>query len=261
MTIAARFTLQRGALALELELTARSGETLALVGPNGAGKSTCLQALAGLLPIDAGSITFDGALLDGGPGAPFVPAEERGAGVVFQEHLLFPHLSALDNVAYGPRARGATRRDARARAARALERVGLAQHADARPAQLSGGQAQRVALARALAASPRMLLLDEPLSAVDASARIALRRELRAHLDEFAGVRIVVAHDALDAFALADRIAVLEDGRVVQSGSAAEICGRPRSRYVADLVGLNLFRGTAAAGVLAFPGGGRHVVA
>jgi molybdate transport system ATP-binding protein len=179
---------------------------------------------------------------------------------VFQDHLLFPHLTALDNVAFALRARGSDRRTARAAADDWLQRVGLRSHAHTLPRALSGGQAQRVALARALAGAPRMLLLDEPLSAVDASARLLLRRGLRAHLDAFAGVRLVVAHDALDAFALADRIAVLEAGRIVQTGTVAEICGRPRSRYTADLVGTNLLRGTVEHGVLQLPGGGSLVV-
>ena len=261
MTLVARFALSRGELDLDVDLTVERGETLAIVGPNGAGKTTLLKAIAGLVPVERGSIAFGGEVLDGGPGGSFVPPERRGVGYVFQEHLLFPHLTALENVAFGLRARRMRRRPARAAAARRLERVGLAELADARPEALSGGQAQRVALARAEAGSPRILLLDEPLSAVDATGRVELRRELRAQLDGFGGVRLVVVHDALDAFALAGRIAVLEGGRLVQCGTAAEICRRPRSSYVADLIGLNLFRGAARAGVLEFPGGGRLVVA
>jgi molybdate transport system ATP-binding protein len=180
---------------------------------------------------------------------------------VFQDLLLFAHRTVLDNVAYGPRARGVARRRARALAEDWLRRVGLHEYAHALPGTLSGGQAQRVALVRALAAEPQLLLLDEPLSAVDASARLDLRRELRMHLDAFTGPRLVVTHDAVDAFALADRIAVLEAGRVVQVGAVADICSRPRSRYVADLVGLNLFRGTLRKGVLQVQGGGALVVA
>jgi ABC-type nitrate/sulfonate/bicarbonate transport system ATPase subunit len=228
MNLHAEFTLRRGTLELDVDLRASAGQTLALVGPNGAGKSTCLHVLAGLLRIERGRVQCGDDLLDGGPGGVFVPPEHRAAGVVFQDHLLFPHLTALDNVAFALRARGSDRRPARAAADDWLQRVGLRSHAHTLPRALSGGQAQRVALARALAGAPRMLLLDEPLSAVDASARLLLRRGLRAHLDAFAGVRLVVAHDALDAFALADRIAVLEAGRIVQTGTVAEICGRPR---------------------------------
>jgi molybdate transport system ATP-binding protein len=263
MTLHAAFSLQRGELALDVDLRVARGETLALVGPNGAGKTTCLLAIAGLLRADRGSIAFDGQELDGGllgAGA-FVPPERRGAGFVFQDHLLFPHLTALDNVAFGLRCRGVRRSEALARAAHWLLRVGLAAHAGARPAALSGGQAQRVALARALALEPRILLLDEPLAAVDATARLELRRELRAHLQAFAGVRVLVAHAAVDAFALADRIAVLEHGRIVQAGTVAEICSRPRTQYVADFVGVNFFRGIARAGVVELPTGGQLVAA
>ncbi|MEO6597023.1 MAG: ABC transporter ATP-binding protein [Planctomycetota bacterium] len=255
MNLHASFVLSRGSLQLDVDLRATAGETLALVGPNGAGKSTCLHVLAGLLRIERGTIALGDVVLDGGPGGPFVLPEQRDAGVVFQEHLLFPHLRAIDNVAFGLGARGIERRAARATAGQWLGRVGLAACAQAFPRELSGGQAQRVALARALASCGHLLLLDEPLSAVDASARLELRRELRAHLDAFAGVRLIVAHDPIDAFALADRIAVLEAGRIVQEGTVAEICSRPRSRYVADLVGLNLLRGTVRGGVLQFEGG------
>jgi molybdate transport system ATP-binding protein len=261
MNLALDVHLRRGALQLDVELEVRGGETLAIVGPNGAGKSSLLAAIAGLLPIERGRIALGDEVFDGGPGSPFAAPEHRRVGVVFQDLLLFAHRTVLDNVAYGPRMRGVERGRARALAAEWLRRVGLHEYADALPHALSGGQAQRVALVRALAAEPRLLLLDEPLSAVDASARLELRRDLRVWLDGFVGPRLVVTHDAVDAFALADRIAVLEAGRVVQVGGVADICGRPRSRYVADLVGLNLFRGTLLGGVLNVHGGGALVVA
>jgi molybdate transport system ATP-binding protein len=261
MTLDAQFGLSRGALSLDVSLRVPPGETLAIVGPNGAGKTSCLLAIAGLLCADRGTIRLGGEVLDGGPGGPFVPPERRCAGFVFQDHLLFPHLTVLDNVAFGLVSRGESRRRARAIAAEWIERVGMRGKSDARPASLSGGEGQRVALARALASSPRLLLLDEPLAAVDASARLALRSELRAHLSSFGGVRLAVAHTAVDAFALGDRIAVVENGRIVQTGTAAEICEKPRSRYVADLVGLNFLRGRAADGVVEVDGGGRLVVA
>jgi molybdate transport system ATP-binding protein len=257
----AAFSVRRGTLALDVDLRVAPGETVALIGPNGAGKTSCLRAVAGLLPIERGRIAFDGEVLDGGPGGEFVPPERRGAGFVFQDHLLFPHLTARDNVAYGLRCRGVPRGDAARSADEWLGRVGLEGLGDARPLALSGGQCQRIALARALACSTRILLLDEPLAAVDASARLELRRELRAHLQAFAGVRLLVAHSAVDAFALADRIVVIEDGRVVQTGTAAAICGEPRSRYVADLVGLNFVRGRARGGAIELPGGGALVSA
>lgn len=261
MTLALDFSLSRGSLRLDIALEVAAGETLALVGPNGAGKSSCLQVVAGLLRIENGRVALGDEVFDDGPGGTFVLPEGRGAGFLFQDHLLFPHLDALDNVAYGLRARGESRRAARAAAMEWLSRVGLPECASARPGALSGGQVQRVALARALAGSPRFLLLDEPLSAVDASVRVALRRELRGHLASFRGPRIVVTHDAIDAFALADRIAVVENGRIVQSGTAAGICRAPHSRYVADLVGLNCFRGTARGGVVEMVGGGQLVAA
>jgi molybdate transport system ATP-binding protein len=252
--------LRRAALQLDVQLTVAAGETVALVGPNGAGKSSLLAAIAGLLPLERGRIALGAQVFDAGPAAPFVLPEARRAGVMFQDLLLFPHRSALDNVAYGPRVRGVGREQALALASEWLMRVGVSDRAQALPSALSGGQAQRVALARALANDPQFLLLDEPLSAVDASARLALRRDLREHLDAFAGPRLLVTHDAVDAFALADRIAVLEQGRIVQAGPVAEICSRPRSRYVADLVGLNFLRGVCAAGRLQVEGGGELVV-
>jgi molybdate transport system ATP-binding protein len=190
-----------------------------------------------------------------------IPSQRRPVGVVFQDGLLFPHLSVLDNVAFGLRARGASRSKARGDAMEWLARLDLAGLAGARPEQLSGGQAQRVALARALATNPRLLLLDEPLSALDVAARAEVRRELVRHLRSFAGIRLLVTHDPLEAMALADRLLVLEEGRIVQSGTPAEVRERPRSRYAADLVGVNLFRGRARSGVVELPSGGRIVAA
>jgi molybdate transport system ATP-binding protein len=242
----ARVQVTVGAFELDCELAVGGGEVVAIVGPNGAGKTTLLRALAGLLAVDAGRIELSGEVLDD-PSVPvFVPPEHRHVGVVFQDGQLFPHLSAAENVAFGLRARGTTRRDASARAAEWLDRMGLAGRGDERPGRLSGGQAQRVALARALAIEPTLLLLDEPLASLDAATRAEVRRDLATHLRSFAGVRVVVTHDPVDALGLADRIVVLEGGRVVQAGTAAEIVARPRSPYVAELVGTNLYRGTAS---------------
>ncbi|MQY13352.1 Molybdenum import ATP-binding protein ModC [Streptomyces sp. RB5] len=235
----ARLVVDRGAFRLDVTLTAAPGEVVALLGPNGAGKTTALRALAGLTPLTEGRLLLDGEVLDR------MPAEKRPVGVVFQDYLLFPHLSALDNVAFGPRCRGASKAEARTQAALWLERMGLSAHAAARPRRLSGGQAQRVALARALATRPRLLLLDEPLAALDARTRLAVRAELRRRLADFEAVAVLVTHDPLDAMVLADRLVVVEEGRVVQEGTPSDIARRPRTDYIADLVGLNLYRGQA----------------
>jgi molybdate transport system ATP-binding protein len=232
-------------LHLQLDLRVDDGEVVALLGPNGAGKTTALRAIAGLRPLDAGRIELDGRVLDEPAAGTFVPPEQRSVGVVFQDHLLFPHLTALENVAFGLRARGVRRREARAAAQAWLDRMGLADVAGARPRTLSGGEAQRVALARALAVEPRLLLLDEPLAALDAGTRVRVRADLRRHLAAFPGGRLLVTHDPLDAIVLADRLVILERGRVTQTGTPAEVTARPASRYVAQLVGINLLFGRA----------------
>jgi molybdate transport system ATP-binding protein len=237
-----------GSLTLDIDLHVDDGEVVALLGPNGAGKTTALRAVAGLRPLDHGRIEVDDQVLDDPAGDVFVPTHERPIGLVFQDYLLFPRLSALDNVAFGLRARGADKADARRTAAGWLDRLDLTEHAHAKPAALSGGQAQRVALARALATDPRLLLLDEPLAALDAQARIAVRAELRRHLATFPGARLLVTHDPLDALVLADRLVVIDTGHVTQAGTPAEVARRPRTRYVADLVGINLLHATATAG-------------
>ncbi|MEU8022926.1 ABC transporter ATP-binding protein [Micromonospora haikouensis] len=241
----AHLVADRGGFHLDVALRVRAGEVVALLGPNGAGKTTALRALAGLHPLAAGHLTLDGVDLDRPDGRVWVPPERRPVGVVFQDYLLFPHLSARDNVAFGPRRRGADRRAARARADAWLDRVGLAGYARRRPRQLSGGQAQRVALARALAVEPTLLLLDEPLAALDARTRVDTRAELHRHLGAHPGATVLVTHDPLDALVLADRLVIVEDGRVVQEGDAAAVTARPRTDYVARLVGLNLHRGHA----------------
>jgi molybdate transport system ATP-binding protein len=182
-------------------------------------------------------------------------------GFVFQDYLLFPHMTALENVAFGLRSRGMPRGQARDRAREWLERMGLASHMTARPRALSGGQAQRVALARALATDPRLLLLDEPTAALDAGAKVELRREIRRHLSTFSGARLLVTHDPLEAATLADRLVVLEAGRVVQVGTPAEVSERPRSQYVAELIGINLLRGRADGNRVVLDSGGSLVVA
>ncbi len=253
--LTARVAVRLGRLDLDVAIDAAADEIVAVLGPNGAGKTTLLRALSGLVALDRGRVELDDVVLEDPSRGIRVPPERRPIGVVFQEYLLFPHLTAIENVAFGLRARGGSGHDARARAASWLDRLGLGEYREAKPRALSGGQAQRVALARALAIDPRVLLLDEPLAALDASARGAVRRDLRRHLASFAGIRIIVTHDPLEAVALADRLVILEGGRVVQTGSPAEVTQRPRSRYVADLVGVNLFRGIATAGHVALAGG------
>ena len=261
MSLSAHISLSVGAFDLDVQFSVEPGEVVALLGPNGAGKSTVLRALAGLAPIDGGGISVDDVVLDDPAAQVFIPADVRPVGVVFQDYLLFAHLTALENVAFGLRARGMPRGQARTLAAEWLGRMGLRDHATHRPAQLSGGQAQRVALARALATQPRLLLLDEPLAALDAGTRAEVRGDLRRHLSTFDGMRILVTHDPIDAFALADRVIVIEHGRISQTGSLAEVTAQPRSRYVADLVGVNLLSGDRSGGVLTTANGAQIVSA
>jgi molybdate transport system ATP-binding protein len=229
----------------DVRLHVDTGETIALLGPNGAGKTTVLRALAGLAPLDRGHITLGDAVVDQPATGTWAAPHERSVGMVFQDLFLFPHLSALDNVAFGLRNRHVRRRAARGVAADWLERMGLGHVAAARPRELSGGQAQRVALARALAVEPTLLLLDEPLAALDVSTRPEVRRELAEQLRSPERATVLVTHDPLEAMALADRLVVIEDGAVTQAGSAAEVRERPRTRYVADVAGVNFYRGTA----------------
>jgi molybdate transport system ATP-binding protein len=238
--------VQVGDFGLDIGIDVGDGEVVALLGPNGAGKTTALRVIAGLQPLDDGRIELDGTVLDDPAADVFVPTADRPIGVVFQDYLLFPRLSALDNVAFGLRARGHDKASARGRAREWLERFGLAEHAHAKPRALSGGQAQRVALARALATDPRLLLLDEPLAALDAGTRVQVRAELRRHLATFHGARLLVTHDPVDALVLADRLVIVEQGHVTQTGVPADVTARPASRYIAQLVGINLIHGTAS---------------
>ena len=265
--LVARLRLVRGGFAVALDLEVARGEVVALLGPNGAGKSTVLSALAGLLPAGSSTVVLDGEVLDsssetapdgvraGGPaGGPdgrrvvHVPARSRRVGTVFQDYRLFPHLSALENVAFGLRARGVPATDARSRARAELARVGLAEHAGRTPGALSGGQAQRVAVARALAPDPRLLLLDEPLAALDAESRVLLRSALGDVLRDVSAATVLVTHDPVDAVALADRVVVLEDGVEVQRGTPTAVLTDPHTPYVASLTGATLWRPTWARG-------------
>ncbi len=261
MSLEAIVGLRKGTLDLDVGLEVASSGVVVLLGPNAAGKTTLLRALAGLVPLERGRIVLDGVVLDDPAAGVHVPTERRPIGVVFQDYLLFPHLSVLDNVAFGPRSGGAGRAAARRRALDLLDRVGLADCAAEKPRALSGGQAQRVALARALATEPRLLLLDEPLAAMDAGARAELRRSLSRHLAGFPGTCLVITHDPIEAMTLGDQLVVLEAGRVVQSGSPDELSSHPRSRYVAELLGLNLYRGRAEQRAVVLANGQRLMAA
>jgi molybdate transport system ATP-binding protein len=245
VSLAATVELTLGTLALDVELEVDEAAVVAVVGPNGAGKTTLVRALAGLVPIDRGRVTIGGTLAEDPAAHIRVPAERRNLGVVFQEHRLFANLTTLENVAFGLRASGTPKGVARSKAAAWLEEVGLSEVARQRPRELSGGQAQRVALARALAVQPAVLLLDEPLAAVDAAARTELRHLLRVELGRYPGSRLVVTHDPVEAAALADRLIVVEEGRITQQGPLVDVTARPRSPWVATMVGLNLLSGIA----------------
>jgi molybdate transport system ATP-binding protein len=247
--------VRRGDFTLTVCLAAAPGQVLGILGPNGAGKSTLLSALAGLTPVAAGRITLAGQVLDDASTGAFVEAARRPVGFVFQNYRLFPHLNVADNVAFSPRARGLGKRAAQAAASHWLGRLGLTGLADRKPGDLSGGQAQRVALARALAGQPALLLLDEPLSALDAGTRLDVQTELKRHLTGFQGPCLLVTHDPLEALVLADRLLVLENGRIVQEGSPAQVARRPATEYVAKLVGLNLYAGRADGPLVTLRGG------
>jgi len=253
--------LRLGKFSLDAAFTVAPGEVLALLGPNGSGKSTTLQALTGLLPLAAGRIVLDGTVLDDPAQRTRVAPEQRPIALMFQSYLLFPHLSALENVAFGLRARGTGKKTARQKAADALARVGLEDQAPKKPGAMSGGQQQRVAMARALVTDPKLLLLDEPLAALDVSTKSDVRRLLRATLRQSSAANILVTHDLLDAVALGDRMIVIQDGQIVQTGTPAAVTARPRSKYVADLTGVNLLRGTGRGTAVDLDGGGELICA
>lgn len=228
----------------DVTLEVADGETVAVLGPNGAGKSTLLDVVAGLLRPDRGHVVLDGRELtrvEVGAAEVLVPAYDRQVGLLAQDPLLFPHLSVRENVAFGPRSRRTARTRARRAADSWLDDLGLTELADRRPDQLSGGQAQRAALARALAAQPQLLLLDEPMAALDVAMRPELRQSLRRVLAE--RTALVVTHDVLDALLLADRVLVIEDGSVVEQGPTSDVLTVPRSRFGAEIAGLNLLSG------------------
>lgn len=237
--------LRRAGFRLRVEFDVRPGEVVAVLGPNGAGKSTLLSVLSGLLEPDQGRITLgDRTWLDTDRGVR-IPTHRRRVGLLAQNPLLFPYLSVRENVAFGPRAAGAGKAAARRDAERWLSEVDAAGFADRKPAQLSGGQAQRVAIARALAAQPELLLLDEPLAALDVDAAPAVRGLLHRVLGKQDQPAVLVTHDVLDAIVLADRVLVLTDGRVVEQGPTRDVLARPRATFTARIAGLNLLAGAA----------------
>ena len=240
MSLEAHVVVRRPAHVVDVTLDAAPGDVVAVVGPNGSGKTTLLRALAGLIPLSEGQVSCAGQ--DWGDR---VTVQDRRTGMVFQDILLFPHLSARHNVAFGPRSRGGNRASALAAADLWLSRVGLSDLADRKPSQLSGGQAQKVALARALASDPVLLLLDEPMAALDVRVAMELRVDLARHLREYGGISLLVTHDAVDVQAMATKVIVLEDGKVAQQGTPAEVAAAPRTEHVARLVGLNVLRGTS----------------
>jgi len=252
--------VRRGDFVLSAGFAAAPGQVVGVLGPNGAGKSTLLSAVAGLTPVSAGRITLAGQVLDDAGSGAFVETARRPVGFVFQNYRLFPHLTVADNVAFSPRARGMAKHAAHAAAGRWLSRLGLTDLADRKPGQLSGGQAQRVALARALAGQPALLLLDEPLSALDAGTRLDVQAELKRHLADFAGPSLLVTHDPLEALVLADRVLVLEEGRIVQDGTPGHVARQPATDYVARLVGLNLYAGHADGERVVLDRGGAFVI-
>jgi molybdate transport system ATP-binding protein len=240
----------------DAELDVAVGETIAILGPNGAGKSTLLEVLAGLVRPDSGSAMLEDTILfrmvpEAKP--VWVPPHARGVSLLAQQPLLFPRMTVQDNVAFGPRSAGLGRRESRRRAAHWLAQVDAADFALRKPAQLSGGQAQRIAVARALASGPRLLLLDEPMAALDVTVTPTLRRTLRRVLAD--QTTILVTHDVLDAFTLADRVAVMRDGRIIETGATRDVFERPRTPFTAALVALNLFTGSRTSDGLKTSGG------
>jgi molybdate transport system ATP-binding protein len=261
LSLLARVRTQLGTLYLDCDVSVDSSVTVAVLGPNGAGKTTLLRVIAGLVPVADGRVEVDGVVFEDSESGAWLAPEARRVGFVFQDHGLFPHLSVLDNVAFGLRARGMNRKVAATKAHEWLERVDLGKYADAHPSALSGGQSQRAALARVLVTDPQALLLDEPLAAVDASGRLELRRALREHLSTFSGVRLLVTHDPLEAASLADRVIVLEEGHVTQEGPFSEVSARPRSAWIARMAGLNLLRGTVSGEAIVLEDGSSLTVA
>lgn len=251
--------VRRPDFALDVTLEATAGEIVGVLGPNGSGKSTLLDAVAGFVPLVEGHIIVGGSPWD--DGTHHVSPRDRRIGRMTASGDLFPHLDAVENAAFGLRSRGMPKRAARERARAELAAVGLAGFERRRPSTLSSGQAQRVALARALALDPAVLLLDEPLSAVDAGGREELRALLAGRLRETSAVTLLVTHDPIEALTLADRLVVLEAGQVTQIGTPQDVVRRPRSTFASRLVGLNVWQGDIEGATLTTPAGHRIIAA
>lgn len=249
MTLEFRGTIDSRQIDVSFRLA--DGEKVAILGPNGAGKSSVVAAIAGLVRPDTGFATLNGRTLF--DAKTWLPAHDRGTALLAQDPLLFPHLSVLDNVAFGPRSTGSTRKSSRDVARHWLAEVDAIEFADRKPTQLSGGQAQRIAVARALAADPKLLLLDEPMSALDVAVVPPVRQMLRRVLRNRSA--IIVTHDVLDALLLADRVIVIEDGKVVEDGPTKEVLSQPRSPFAAEIAGLNMVSGLASGTSVRTQGG------
>ena len=240
----ARIEKQLRQYRLALTVEAAAGETLVLVGPSGSGKTTTLNCIAGLTAPEAGEILLGGRPLFDAKAGINLPAENRGLGYLFQESALFPHLTVFENIAYALRCRRQPKATVRQQVERACELVGLSALTRAKPGRLSGGEQQRVALARAIVFEAELLLLDEPLASLDVQTRSQVRGELRRLLRRLRRAAVLVTHDYVDALTFGDRIAVIDQGRLLQAGTKDELLARPRSRFVADLTGVNFFEGT-----------------
>ncbi|MGA0036116.1 MAG: ABC transporter ATP-binding protein, partial [Ilumatobacteraceae bacterium] len=235
MTLVADVRRRIGSLQLDASFSVGRGETVAIVGPNGAGKTSLLRTIAGLAAVDEGRIAWDRSVWDESASGAFVSPEQRPIAYVFQDHALFHHLTALDNVAFGLRASGMGRREARTRARAVLEVVGGLELERRMPFELSGGESQMVAIARALATEPQLMLFDEPFAALDTSARAEARRLFMSMANPSMS-RVLVTHDAVEALTLADRIVAIEGGSIVQIGTPSVLLATPRSHFVAEIL-------------------------
>jgi molybdate transport system ATP-binding protein len=257
----ASLRIRRPRLDVELQLEAASGSIVALIGPNGAGKSTVVDALCGLLPLDRGKVTVAEAVWEDVAGRIRLPPQRRSVGVAFQALSLFPRMTAEENVAYGIRALGARKSEARRVAAEVLERLGASDLAHTGVERLAGGKAQKVALARALAIEPDLLLLDEPTSKLDVTSQMEVRRSLLHALRDFAGVTLWITHQPMETLAVATDVVVMEQGSVTQCGTPDQLQLRPRSPYVAEFAGVNLLEGRSTGDRVVVPGGASVTVA